>query len=147
MSSINKITLLGRVGKEPEVRAMQSGDKVANFSIATSESWKDKSTGEKKEKVDWHNVVVWGGLVSIVESYVKKGSRIYVEGQSRTRKWQDQSGQDKYTTEVVLQGFDSKLVLLDSKQEPHDAAEPTHDELKANGYQTETTVTEDEIPY
>lgn len=144
MSSINKTILLGRVGKDPEIRAMNNGDKVANFSIATSESWKDKSTGEKKEKTEWHNVVVWGGLVSIVESYVKKGSRIYVEGQSRTRKWQDTSGVDKYTTEVVLQGFGANLVLLDSKpsSEPHDAAEPTHDELKANGYQPDT-----EIPF
>jgi len=144
MSSINKTILLGRVGKDPEVRAMNSGDKVANFSIATSESWKDKATGEKKEKTEWHNIVVWGGLVSIVENYVKKGSRIYVEGKSCTRKWQDASGVDKYTTEVVLQGFGAQLVLLDSKpaSEPHDAAEPTHDELKANGYQTDS-----EIPY
>lgn len=111
--SLNKVQLIGNVGQDPEVRDLQSGNAVANFSVATSESWKDKSTGEKKEITQWHRVVVWvDGLVSIVEKYVKKGSKVYIEGELQTRKWTDQNGVDRYTTEVVLSGFNSKLVLL-----------------------------------
>ena len=114
--SVNKVILLGRLGKDPEIRAMQSGNKVASFSLATSKRWKDKSTQEQKEKTSWHKVVVFGdGLVDIVEKYVKKGSKIYIEGELQTRKWQDQEGKDRYTTEVVLQGFGGNLTLLDSK--------------------------------
>ena len=113
--SVNKTILLGRLGKDPEIKTFSSGDKVANFSIATSESWIDKASGEKKEKTEWTNVAVYGKLADIVERFVTKGSKVYVEGKLQTRKWQDSSGQDKYSTEVVLQGFGGNLTLLDSK--------------------------------
>ena len=114
--SVNKVILLGNLGRDPDIRSMQSGSKMASFSIATSKRWKDKSTQEQKEKTSWHNIVVFGdGLVDIVEKYVKKGSKIYVEGELQTRKWQDQEGNDKYTTEVVLQGYNCNLTLLDSR--------------------------------
>lgn len=111
--SLNKVTLIGNVGADPEIRDLQSGNAVANISLATSESWKDKNTGEKKERTEWHRVVVWNdGLVEVIEKYVKKGSKLYIEGQMQTRKWQDQDGNDRYSTEVVLTGFDAKLLLL-----------------------------------
>jgi len=116
MSSVNKVILLGRVGKDPEVRQFPSGGQVANFSIATSETWRDKSSGERKERTEWHNVSVMSeGLVRVVRDYVKKGSKLYVEGKLVTRKWADREGNDRYTTEVVLQGFNAILVLLDGK--------------------------------
>jgi len=112
--SINKVTLIGHLGKDPESRTFQNGGKVVNFSIATSETWKDKTSGERKEKTEWHNISVLNdGLAGVAERYLKKGSKVYVEGAMKTRKWQDQSGQDKYSTEVVLQGFNSVLVMLD----------------------------------
>lgn len=114
--SVNKVILIGNVGKDPEVRSFNNGGKVCNFSLATSESWKDKQTGERKEKTDWHNIAIFNeGLVGIVERYVKKGSKVYIEGALKTRKWQDRDGNDKYTTEVVLQGFNGNLTLLDSR--------------------------------
>ena len=114
--SLNEVNLLGNLGQDPEVRSMTNGGKVATLSIATSESWKDKQSGEKREKTEWHRVVVFGdGLVRVVENYLKKGSKIYVTGKLQTRKWQDRDGNDKYTTEVVLQGFGSKLIMLDGK--------------------------------
>ena len=114
--SVNKVILLGNIGKNPEIRSTQNGSKLASFSIATSKRWKDKQTQEYKDKTEWHKVVVFGeGLVDIVGKYVKKGSKIYIEGELQTRKWQDQSGNDRYTTEVILQGFNSTLTLLDSK--------------------------------
>mgnify|MGYP001359870154 FL=1 len=116
VGSVNKVILLGNIGKDPDVKAMQSGSKLATFSIATSKRWKDKQTQEFKDKTEWHRVVVFGdGLVDIVEKYVKKGSKIYIEGELQTRKWADQQGNDRYTTEIVLQGFNSTLTLLDSK--------------------------------
>ena len=116
VGSVNKVILLGNLGRDPEIRSMQSGSKMANFSIATSKRWKDRNTQEQKEKTSWHNIVIFGdGLVDIVEKYVKKGSKVYVEGELQTRKWQDQDGKDRYTTEVVLQGFNSNLTLLDSR--------------------------------
>ena len=112
--SLNKVMLIGNLGKDPEVRSFQNGGKVCNFSIATSESWKDKATGERREKTDWHNVAIFNeNLVRIAEQYLKKGSKVYVEGSLQTRKWQDQSGADRYTTEVVLQNFNGTMVLLD----------------------------------
>ena len=106
VGSVNKVILLGNIGKDPDVKAMQSGSKLATFSIATSKRWKDKQTQEFKDKTEWHRVVVFGdGLVDIVEKYVKKGSKIYIEGELQTRKWADQQGNDRYTTEIVLQGF------------------------------------------
>ncbi|MEM6603229.1 MAG: single-stranded DNA-binding protein [Pseudomonadota bacterium] len=114
--SLNKVTLIGNVGKDPEIRAMQNGRSVANFSVATTESWKDKMTGEKREKTEWHNVVVFAeGLVRVCQNYVKKGTKLYIEGQLQTRKWQDQEGKDRYTTEIVLQNYNSTLILLDSR--------------------------------
>ncbi|NKB43299.1 MAG: single-stranded DNA-binding protein [Alphaproteobacteria bacterium] len=113
--SVNKVILIGNLGRDPEVRSMQNGNKVANLSIATSDSWKDKNTGERKEKTEWHRVVIFGNLADIAERYLKKGSKVYVSGQLQTRKWQDQSGQDKYTTEVVLQGYGGELTMLDGR--------------------------------
>ena len=113
---VNKVILLGNLGRDPEIRSMQSGSKMATFSMATSKRWRDKNTQEQRDKTSWHNIVVFGdGLVDIVEKYVKKGSKIYVEGELQTRKWQDQDGNDRYTTEVVLQGYSSNLTLLDSR--------------------------------
>ena len=119
VGSVNKAILLGNLGRDPEIRSMQSGAKMASFSIATSKRWKDRNTQEQKEKTSWHNIVVFGdGLVDIVEKYVKKGSKIYVEGEIQTRKWQDKDGNDRYTTEVILQGYNSNLTLLDSRNNP-----------------------------
>ena len=113
--SVNKVILIGNLGKDPEVRSMQNGGKVANLSIATSESWRDKATGEKKEKTEWHRVVIFGNLAEIAEKYLKKGSKVYVSGALQTRKWTDQSGAEKYSTEVVLQGYGGELTMLDGK--------------------------------
>ena len=117
MSSVNKVILVGNLGADPDVRTMQSGDKVVNLSVATSESWKDKATGERKERTEWHRVVVFNkGLIDVCDRYLKKGAKIYIEGQVETRKWQDQAtGQDKYTTEIVLRPYKSEIVMLDSK--------------------------------
>lgn len=116
--SLNKVMLIGNLGKDPEVRSFQNGGKVCNFSLATSESWKDRNTGERREKTDWHNVAIFNeNLVRIAEQYLKKGSKVYVEGALQTRKWQDQSGNDRYTTEVVLQNFNGTMVLLDGRGE------------------------------
>lgn len=116
MSSVNKAIILGNVGKPPEVRTFQNGDKVANFSVATSEKWKDKQSGEQREATQWHNVVVFGALVSVVERFVQKGTKVYIEGRIETRKWQDQSGQDRWSTEVVLRPYGGSLVLCSSGQ-------------------------------
>ncbi len=112
--SVNKVILIGNLGRDPEVRSFQNGGKVCNLRIATSENWKDKNTGERREKTEWHSVAIFQeGLVRIAEQYLRKGSKVYIEGQLQTRKWQDQSGQDKYSTEVVLQGFGGTLTMLD----------------------------------
>ena len=114
--SVNKVILVGNLGKDPEVRRMQDGRPVVNMSVATSESWRDKATGERKEKTEWHRVVIFNeGLAKIAEQYLKKGSKVYLEGQLQTRKWTDQSGVEKYSTEVVLQGFNSNLTMLDGR--------------------------------
>jgi len=111
--SVNKVILVGNLGRDPEVRVFSNGGKVCNLRLATSETWKDRSTGERREKTEWHSVSIMSdGLVKIAETYLKKGSKVYIEGQLQTRKWQDQSGADRYTTEVVLQPFHSQLVLL-----------------------------------
>jgi single-strand DNA-binding protein len=118
MSSVNKAIIVGNVGKDPEIRSMQSGDTVASFSIATSESWKDKTSGERKEKTEWHRVSCFNqGLNKVIDSYVKKGSKIYIEGQIETRKWTDKDGVEKYSTEIVLRPFRGELVLLGSKDQ------------------------------
>jgi single-strand DNA-binding protein len=116
--SVNKVTLVGNLGKDPEVRKMQSGDSVVNFTLATSDTWRDKNTGERKEKTEWHNIVVFNeGIAKVAEQYLKKGMKVYVEGALQTRKWQDQSGQDRYTTEIVLQKYRGELQMLDSRNE------------------------------
>ena len=113
--SVNKVILVGNLGADPEVRSMQSGDKVVNLSIATSESWKDKATGERKEKTEWHRVVIFNqGLVNVAQNYLRKGSKVYIEGQLETRSW-EQDGQKKYTTEVVLKAFNGQMIMLDSR--------------------------------
>ena len=112
MSSLNKASIIGNLGRDPEVRHTQSGDTVANLSVATSEKWTDRSSGERRERTEWHRVVVWGKLAEIAEKYLRKGSKVYLEGQIRTRKWQDNDGKDRYTTEIVLSGFNSTLVML-----------------------------------
>jgi single-strand DNA-binding protein len=113
--SVNKVILVGNLGADPEVRRTQDGRPIANLRIATSETWRDKNTGERREKTEWHRVVIFSeGLAKVAEQYLKKGARVYIEGQLQTRKWQDQQGQDRWSTEVVLQGFNSQLVMLDS---------------------------------
>ena len=157
VGSVNKVILLGNLGRDPEIRSLQSGSKMATFSLATSKRWKDKSTQEQKDKTSWHNIVVFGdGLVNIIEKYVKKGSKVYVEGELNTRKWQDQDGNDKYTTEVVLQGYNCNLTLLDSKgtsnfqkdsiekQSNIDDNNKTNDKLSNN---QESEVLDDDIPF
>tara|TARA_R110000737_G_scaffold352020_1_gene396233 strand:- start:1319 stop:1765 length:447 start_codon:yes stop_codon:yes gene_type:complete len=112
--SVNKVIIIGNLGRDPEVREFSNGGKVCNLRIATSETWKDKTSGERKEKTEWHLVAIFQeGLVRIAEQYLKKGSKVYIEGQLQTRKWQDQSGADKYSTEIVLQGFGGTLTMLD----------------------------------
>ena len=116
-ASLNKVMLIGALGRDPESRSFQNGGKVVNLRIATSESWKDKNTGEKKEKTEWHSVAIFSeGLGNVAERYLRKGSKVYIEGQLQTRKWQDAQGQDKYSTEIVLQGFNAVLTMLDVPQ-------------------------------
>ncbi|WP_455475242.1 single-stranded DNA-binding protein [Bartonella sp. B17] len=114
--SLNKVILIGNLGADPEIRRLNSGDQVANLRIATSESWRDRTTNERKERTEWHSVVIFNeNLIKIVEQYVKKGSKIYIEGQLQTRKWQDQNGNDRYTTEIVLQKYRGELQMLDGR--------------------------------
>ncbi|WP_338723900.1 single-stranded DNA-binding protein [Devosia sp. XK-2] len=116
--SVNKVILVGNLGNDPEVRSLPNGGKVVNLSVATSERWRDRNSGEQREKTEWHRVVIFSeGLARVAEQYLRKGSKVYLEGQLQTRKWQDQSGQDKYSTEVVLQNFNSSMVLLDGRGE------------------------------
>jgi single-strand DNA-binding protein len=124
--SVNKVLLIGNVGRDPEIRRTQDGRAIANLSVATSESWKDKATGERKEKTEWHRVVIFSeGLVKVAEQYVKKGQKLYIEGQLQTRKWTDQAGVEKYSTEVVLNGYGGVLTMLDGKRDG---------EQRSNGY-------------
>lgn len=129
--SVNKVILVGNLGRDPEIRSTQDGTRVANLSLATSESWRDKNTGERREKTEWHRVVVFNErIVEVAEKYLRKGSKVYVEGQLQTRKWTDQSGQEKYTTEVVLQRFRGELTMLDTRGAGGDSggyAEPSHE--------------------
>jgi single-strand DNA-binding protein len=114
--SVNKVILVGNLGRDPEIRSFQNGGRVANLSLATSENWRDKTSGERKERTEWHRVVIFNeNLVRLCESYLRKGSKVYVEGQLETRKWQDQSGQDRYSTEVVLRPFRGEITMLDAR--------------------------------
>ncbi len=114
--SVNKVILIGNLGRDPEVRSFQNGGKVCNLRLATTETWRDRNTGERQERTEWHSVAIFSeGLVRVAEQYLRKGSKVYVEGQLQTRKWQDQSGNDRYSTEVVLRGFNGTLVMLDGR--------------------------------
>lgn len=131
--SVNKVILVGNLGADPEIRRMSSGDQVASFRIATSESWRDRNSGERKERTEWTNVVIFNdNLVKVVEQYVKKGAKLYIEGQLQTRKWQDQNGNDRYTTEVVLQKYRGELQMLDSRGDGSSAGRS--DNYSAGGY-------------
>ena len=154
--SVNKVILIGNVGQDPEIRSTQDGRELANFSLATTENWKNKSTGERKDKTEWHKIVVFNqGLVGIVKNYVKKGSKLYIEGQLQTRKWNDNNGVEKYTTEVVLQNFNSSLQMLGSKSDDSQPAKSygsLEDAVKGE-FKGATTVNpvheelEDDIPF
>jgi single-strand DNA-binding protein len=122
--SLNKVMLIGNLGADPEIRSFNNGGKVANLRIATSETWKDRQTGERKEKTEWHTVAIFSeGLVSVVERYLKKGSKVFVEGKLQTRKWQDQNGQDRYSTEIVIQGLGGSMLMLDGARGAGDAGQ------------------------
>lgn len=132
--SVNKVLLIGNVGKDPEIRHTQDGRPIANLSVATSESWKDKATGERREKTEWHRVVVFNeGLAKVVEQYVKKGAKLWIEGQLQTRKWTDQSGVEKYSTEVVLNGYGGTLTMLDKPSGERSDGAPRNSDVGARG--------------
>ena len=155
MSSVNKVILLGNLGRDPEIRSMQSGKKMASFSIATSKRWKDRNTQEQKENTSWHNIVVFNeGLVDVIEKYIKKGSKIYVEGELSTRKYQDKDGNDRYTTEVVLQGYNSTLTMLGSNsptstQQESSITSNNEDQVEDNfdSSSSDSSNIDDDIPF
>ena len=146
--SLNKVLLIGRLGADPEIKQMVNGKNVARLSLATSQSWKDKNTGEKKQKTEWHRVVIFNeGLVNVVQQYLKKGSQVYIEGQLSTRKWKDeQSGQDKYSTEVVIQGYNSSLTMLGGKSGVENNNQNTSSSAKDEPPSTSNDL-DDEIPF
>ena len=144
--SINKVILVGNLGRDPEIRAMQNGDKVVQLSIATSDRWKDKTSGEQRERTEWHRVVIFNdGIGRIAEQYLKKGSTVYIEGQLQTRKWTDQSGQEKYTTEIVLQRYRGELTLLGSRSNSEATNETQSDEISQNNKKPDDVLTNDDI--
>ena len=152
--SVNKVILIGNLGRDPEIRSTQDGREIANLAIATSESWKDKSTGERKEKTEWHRVVVFNdGLVGVVKNYLKKGSKVYVEGALQTRKWTNKEGQEQYSTEVVLQGFGGTLTMLDGPNKS--GGSESYGSSSGGGYsqpasapaQNKPELLDDEIPF
>ena len=150
--SLNKVQLIGRLGADPEIKQMVNGKSVARLSIATSQSWKDKSSGERKEKTEWHRVVIFNeGLVNVVQQYLKKGANVYIEGQLNTRKWKDeQTGQDKYSTEVVLQGYNSSLTMLDSRNTTSDnnsLVKENKSSLPNDNLNQDNSDLDDEIPF
>lgn len=144
VNSINKVTLIGNVGRDPEIRTTQDGKEIASITLATSESWKDKASGERKERTEWHRIVVFSdGLVSIIKNYVKKGSKLYIEGALQTRKWVDNSGTEKYSTEIVLQGYSAVLLMLDSNRNHSDHS--NHSSSSESSFSAEEI--DDEIPF
>lgn len=145
-SSLNKVCIIGNLGNDPDIKTMNNGGKVCNLSVATSEIWKDKNTGERREKTEWHRVSIFNeGLVGVCEKYLKKGSKVYLEGALETRKWQDQSGADRYSTEIVLKAYNGSLIMLGGKST--DTSEPTaHDTAKQNAYQPQDDE-EDDLPF
>ncbi len=146
--SLNKVLLIGRLGADPEIKQMVNGKNVARLSLATSQNWKDKNTGEKKQKTEWHRVVIFNeGLVNVVQQYLKKGSQVYIEGQLSTRKWRDeQSGQDKYSTEVLIQGYNSSLTMLGGRTENENNNQNTIPSTK-NETSSPSNDLDDEIPF
>lgn len=150
---VNKVILVGNLGGDPEVRYMPSGNAVANITIATSESWRDKNTGEQKEKTEWHRIAIFGKLAEIAGEYLRKGSKVYIEGQLQTRKWQNQQGQDQYTTEVVVQGFNGIMQMLDSKpqgqqQQPAQQRPPAQQQQQSTPQYNEPPMDfDDDIPF
>lgn len=143
--SVNKVILVGNLGADPEIRRTQDGRPIANLRIATSESWRDKNSGERREKTEWHRVVIYNdGLSGIAENYLRKGSKVYLEGQLQTRKWQDQSGNDRYSTEIVLQAFNSTLTILDSPQGQTNQDQGSED---PGGFAGGAGPMDDEIPF
>jgi len=146
--SLNKVLLIGRLGADPEIKQMVNGKSVARLSLATSQSWKDKNTGEKKEKTEWHRIVVFNeGLVNVVQQYLKKGAQIYVEGQISTRKWKDeQSGQDKYSTEVVIQGYNSSLTMLGGGNQNNISSQSNKQTID-DASQSDPSGLDDDIPF
>ena len=146
--SLNKVQIIGNLGGTPDIRSTQNGCEIANFSIASSESWKDKQTGKRKSKSEWHRVVVFSpGLVSVVKNYIKKGSKLYIEGKLQTRKWTDNNGAEKYTTEIVMNGFDAKLIMLDSKNSGE--YQPSEEQIAKHNDNFDNAVNEidDDIPF
>ncbi len=146
--SLNKVLLIGRLGADPEVKQMVNGKSVARLSLATSQTWKDKNTGEKKEKTEWHRVVVFNeGLVNVVQQYLKKGAQVYIEGQLSTRKWKDeQSGQDKYSTEILIQGYNSSLTMLGGSSQNNIASQDTNQTVENNNPANQNDL-DDDIPF
>jgi len=146
--SLNKVLLIGRLGADPEIKQMVNGKSVARLSLATSQTWKDKNTGEKKEKTEWHRIVVFNeGLVNVVQQYLKKGAQVYVEGQLSTRKWKDeQSGQDKYTTEILIQGYNSSLTMLGSSNQNSIPSQDVKQNLDDNNIASQNDL-DDDIPF
>lgn len=145
--SLNKVTLIGNVGQDPEIRATQDGREIANFSLATTENWKDKNTGERQSKTEWHRIVVFSqGLVGVIKNYVKKGSKLYIEGALQTRKWTDKSGIEKYTTEIILQNYNSNLQMLDSRNS-QDSSQGIEDTIKNEFQGAKEVELDDNIPF
>lgn len=153
--SVNKVILVGNLGRDPEIRSTQDGREIANLAIATSESWKDRNSGERKEKTEWHRVVIFSdGLVNVVKNYLKKGAKVYIEGQLQTRKWTDKDGQEKYSTEVVLQGFNSVLTMLDGNKGAGESAgggnynqSYSQSSSSGSGQKAPAELMDDEIPF
>lgn len=150
--SVNKVIILGNLGRDPEVRNFANGGKVVNLRIATSETWKDKATGERKERTEWHSVAIFNeGIAGVAEKYLHKGSKVYIEGQLETRKWQDQSGNDRYSTEIVLRAFNGSLTLLDGKSDGHSSGggydDHPHDKPASNGAAHARHELDDEVPF
>jgi len=146
--SLNKVVLIGNVGKDPEIRTTNDGKEIVSFSLATGETWKDRTTGEKKERTEWHRIVVFNeGLVGVIKNYVQKGSKLYIEGALQTRKWQDASGIDKYSTEVVLQNYNATLILLDSREASSSMRQENKVSEGSNEKTLEHSELDDEIPF
>jgi single-strand DNA-binding protein len=158
-ASVNKVILIGNLGRDPETRTFQNGSKVCNLRIATSENWKDRNTGERRERTEWHSVAIFNdGLIRVAEQYLRKGAKVYIEGKLQTRKWQDQGGHDRYSTEVVLQGFGSTLTMLDGRNSGSGAGQgggSSYDQSSGGGYGggpqegggSSHNIDDDEIPF